>query len=234
MAVVTSPRRTAPKTVGQTPTQAQKLIYVANKLGLTGIKEMQGSTVNIVDTVALVTNAARQTLTFFSNSIGKSRNFSNFQSGTLKAGEALVIEELAFFLVVATTADLTADANAILSVVPFNMATEVQFPNAEGAQLGLINISIANSVVVKDYCAYELLPAFTGKATGLTVFDSATATNRLVGPSKIPLEAPPVLPPNQKISITLEIPPTGTVPTFTFVMCVAGRFGSIFSGKTTY
>lgn len=220
--------------LGKTPTKSQKLIYVAEKLGLDGLAEMQGSTVNIVDTVPLVTGAVRQTLTFFSQSQGKSRNFSNFQNGALKAGEAMVIEELTFVLIVATTADLTSDANAIVNYLPLSLATETQYPNAESFfGGGLINISIANSKVVKDYNAFEGVPAFNPRTTGLVSFDTATATNKFFGSSTIKLESPPVLPPNQVISVTIEISPTGTIPAFTFIQCIAGRFGSIFAAKAT-
>lgn len=240
MAVLRKRRATPARPVQKIPTKANapskagKLIYISDKLGLDGIKEMQGSTVNIVDTVALITGADRQVLTFFAQS-GKSRNFSNFQNGSLRAGEAMVIEELAFILLVTTNADLTSNANAILFAMPLSQATAAQLPNFAGINVGsLINMKIANSQIVKDYNAFEMIPSFNPGAAGLTTLDSATATNRVIGPDKIKLEAPSVLPPNQSISVTLEIPPTGTVPAFTHIMCVAGRFGSIFAGKITY
>jgi hypothetical protein len=218
--------------IGKKPTASQKLINVSNKIGLPGIAEQQGSSVNIMDTVPLVTNAQRTTLTFFTNTTGKSRNFANFSS-TLKAGESLVLEEIAFLLVVATTADLTSDANAILSVVPIMQSSATAFPNKDAFALGLLNIIIGNTGVVKDYCGYEQLGSFNPSATGLTVIDTATATNRVVGASKIKLEAAPTLPPNLIPKITYDFAPTGTVPAFTFVTCIAGRFGSIYSAKTT-
>lgn len=231
-------KRPAPKgvhTQANKPTKAGKLIYVSDKLGLAGIKEMQGSSVNIVDTIALPTSTDRQILNFFANTQGKSRNFSNFQAGLLKAGEAMVMEEVSFILIVATSADLTSNANAILAAVPFSQASATQLPNAAGIMAGsLMNIKIANTTVVKDYNLIELMPSFNPIASGISTLDTATATNRVIGPDKIKLEAPAVLPPNQAVSVTLEIPPTGTVPAFTFIMCVVGRFGSIFSGKTTY
>ncbi len=230
-----SPARRIPQApMGAKPSNSQKLIYVSDKLGLSGLKGMQGSTVNIVDTVALNTNTDRQILNFFSQTQGKSRNFSNFQTGQLQAGEAMVIEEVAFILLLATTADLTDNANAILDAVPLSQASSNALPNAKGIIAGsLMNIIIANQTVVKDYNGFEMIPSFNPKATGLVALDSSDSDIRTVGPDKINLEAPPVLPPNQGIKITLEISPTGTVPSYTFIMCVAGRFGSIFASKTT-
>src|ERR1700754_4825835 len=97
-------RRRSNGTSGRTPTKSQKLIHVADKLGLTGIKEMQGSSLNIVDTVPLVANATRQTLTFFNNCSQKSKNFSNFQNGKLPAGGSFAMEYVTFIYMVLTTA----------------------------------------------------------------------------------------------------------------------------------
>jgi len=219
--------------LGVTPTNSQKLIYISQKLGLTGIKGMQGSTVNIFDTVPLITNADRQTLSFFSQTSNKSRNFTNFQNGTLNAGEAMIVEDLSFYLITTTNADLTSNANAILTAAPITATSATAYPNRSGFLSGLINVTIANSRVVKDLNGYEQTPVFNTKATGIAVTDSAIATERVIGASKIYLESPPVLPPNQKINVTIEIAPTGTIPANTFIVCVAGRFGSIFAAKTT-
>lgn len=225
--------RTRGAAIGVSPTPSQKLIYISKKLGLPGIQGMQGSTFNLFDTVALAAGTGRQTLNFFASTANKSRNFSNFQNGSLKAGEAMVIEELAFFLVTMTSADLTSDANAITAINLLSGATAAMFANAEGAILGMLNISIANQKVVKDYMTFELHPFFNPATNGISTFDTATATNTVLGGSKIKLESPPVLPPNQSLSVSLEIGVTGAVAAFTSVMCVAGRFGSIFSAKTT-
>jgi hypothetical protein len=228
--VMRKPRRAS---LGKTPTQSQKLIYVSDKLNLGGIKDQQGSTVNIFDTVPLATNATgRQTLNFFASTANKSRNFSNFQN-LFTAGEAMVIEEIMFLVVSMTNADMTSDANAITAMYSLMGAPEATFPNAEGAILGMMGIKIGNSTVLKNYNTVELHPSFNRQTTGVTVFDTATATNRFLGSSRIALEAPPVLPPNMPLSITWEIGITGTVAANTGIMCIAGRFGSIFSAKTT-
>lgn len=237
--MATPTRSIAPRPAqGQAPTKkplsSAKLIYVADKLGLGGIKDMQGSSVNIVDTVALATGAGRQVLSFFTQCANKSRTFTNFQSQSLKAGEAMVIEELAFFLLVCSASDLTSDSTSITTMVPISLASTTQYPNKQSFNAGLINITIANSKVVKDFCAIDQDPAMNQATTGMTSFDTATATNVRTGPAKIKLESPPVLPPNQALAITMEIPATGTMVANAFVMCIAGRFGSIFAGKTTY
>lgn len=217
--------------LGVKPTKAQKLIYIANALGLPGIAEMQGSSFNVFDTVLVGTGATRQTLSFFNATSTKSRSFSNLQTGTLQAGEAMIAEEISFIALTLSGSDLTSDATAISNAVPIQTVSATGLPNKPAVTLGLLNFTIANSKVVKDYNTYEQDPAFNPRTTGITTYDTATATIVRLGESKIYLEAPPVIPPNQKINITLEIGATGTIPANTAIMCIVGRFGSIFSAK---
>lgn len=207
--------------IGRKPTNSQKLEYVTGKLGIPGIAGMQGSSVNLFDTVALVTNAGRQTLTFFNQS-SKSRNFSNFQQGKLPSGGSLVLEKVTFIYVLATTATLD-DANVILAMTPISGVATALMP----INFGLMNIFIANSQVVNDFNIYESNPSWNPNTTGI-----AAASATPMGANSVPLEAPPVLPPDQTLKITLEIPPL-TAPAFAYVTCVVGRFGSLFAAKTT-
>jgi len=235
----TTRRRTPSNMIGKTPTNSQKLVYVANKLGLSGIAGMQGSTVNIVDTVIINSGATkRQTINFFENTQNKSRNFSNFQNGSLSSGEALVMEDMKLFVVQLSSDDLTSDATRIINIFPLSNVDPSQMSDVKALGLSLMSISIANSTVVKDYQINESNPWLNPKNTGIAQgfverAGSLAHMSGFVGNSDICLESPPVLPPNQKLKVTLEIPPlTGGNP-FLAIMCVVGKFGSIYSAKTT-
>ena len=221
-----------PSNIGVTPTKAQKLKYIADQLGIGGLADMQGSSVNLYDTVALTTGTGRQVLNFFANTSNKSRTFSNFQTGTLNAGEAMIAEEFSFIALTASGPDLTSDSTAITVSGPVQAVSATGLPNKPAVTLGLLNFTIANRKVIKDFNTFEQDPAFNPRTTGVSTFDTATATVVRFGESKIYAEAPPVIPPNQKIQLTLEISATGTVPANSFIMCVIGRFGCIFSGKS--
>jgi hypothetical protein len=236
--------------LGLSPTNAQKLIYIANKLGLPGIAQMQGSTVNLFDTVLMPTNASPQIISFFSAASTKPSQFSNFQQGNLRAGEAMIIERLAFFLITINTTALTA-ASAILDIVPIaslNDATsqigagdaQVQFPGS--LKMAQCQINIANQVVVKTFNLFEGNPEFNPLTTGVTKALISTAalpasTSGVNGQNVIPLEAPPVLPPNLTLQIDFATAAIGTVTPpsggAVALVCVAGRFGSIFASKGT-
>lgn len=230
-----------PNNLGITPTVQQKLLYIGKKLGLR-LEDMQGSTVNLVDTVIIGTNAAaRQTLSFFTQTQNKSRNFSNFQNGTLNAGEAMVMENVSFFVLSLDSNNLTLDSNTITGMWPLSSVPTSIIPKGEALKYGLMNILIANQRVVKDYSLFEADPSYNPKTTGIEVaslLDGSAAPGefivqrKVIGQNGIMLESPPVLPPNQKTEITLEVPPVGDIPAGVAIMCVVGRFGSIFSSKT--
>lgn len=231
-----------PQQMGVRPTPSEKLIYVANKLGLPGIAGMQGSSFNLVDTVNIATNAGRQTLTFFTQTANKSRNFTNFQNGQLNAGEALLIERINFFILTLSATNLTSDASQILDIVPISELTVAsgQFGAPGAFKTALMTLSIANQTVIKDYSVFEQEPDFNPQTTGISIaaFDTTAASTgqTIIGPvgyNGIPTEASPVLPPNQKFSVQLELPPIGVAAVNVAVMCVVGRFGSIFASKTT-
>ncbi len=241
MAVTRRPVK-KPAQVGVTPTNSQKLIYIASKLKLDGLASMQGSTLNIFDTQPIATNTGRQVLTFFENCGNRSRNFSNFQNGTLSAGEAMVMEEVKFFFVIASGSDLSQDTTAILKMMELSAVegAATAMVNIEAMQAALLSVSIANSQVVKDYQINDINPSFNKRTSGISLAEIANTaalaiipSRRTHGPNTIDLEAPPVLPPNQKFKVTLEVPPTGTVVANAFIMCTVGRFGSIFAAKTT-
>lgn len=221
-----------PSNIGVSPTPSQKLIYIANKLKLNGIADMQGTTFNIFDTVPITTNTGRQTLNFFSNTSNKSRNFSNLQQGTLQAGEAMLAEEVSFIVLELSGTDLSSDATAITNAYPVQSAPNGIIPNQAGLVLGMFNLVVANSRVIKDANTFEMDPAYNPRTTGMAVYDTTTATNVRIGESKLYTESSPVIPPNQKITLSWEIGPTGTVAANTHIMCIVGRFGSIFSAKT--
>lgn len=236
--------------LGLSPTNAQKLIYIAKKLGLPGIATMQGSTVNLFDTVLLATNASAQIISFFSNASTKPNQFSNFQQGNLRAGEAMIIERLAFFLITINTTALTA-ASTILDIVPLgslNDATSavgageatIQFPGS--LKMAQCQINIANQVVVKTFNLFEGNPEFNPLTSGVSKTLISTAalpasTSGVNGQNVIPLEAPPVLPPNLTLQIDFATAGIGTVTPpsggAVALVCVAGRFGSIFASKAT-
>jgi hypothetical protein len=238
--------------LGSSPTNSQKLIYVANKLGLPGIAEMQGSTVNLYDTIALNSSAGSQTFNFFTQTNNKSNNLSNFQNGSLKAGEAMILERAVFFLVNLTAADLGADTTAISDVYPIGELVDgttfiaagkgqVEFPGS--LKTARMQVNIANQTVVKSFSLFEQIPQFNPLTSGVanSIVSVAALPAEMLGTqgqNVVPLESPPVLPPNQSLDVSFTFGAVGTVTPAQdggqwAIMCIMGRFGCIFASKTT-
>lgn len=226
--------------IGVAPTTSQKLLYVASKLNL-DISGMQGSSVNLFDTLPLVSTTGRQTLSFFSNSQKKSLNFSNFQNGTLGAGETMVIEKVKFMLLqLSAGADLTNDSTQIINAWPLASLPDtgiVQFRTT--FKFGTINVVIANTTTTKEYQVNEIDPSLNRMTSGISVAqvgDAAVGTinvGAILGNNTIILDAPPVVPMNQKFQIQYSFGPLGTLAPNLAIMCTVGDFGSIYAAKTT-
>lgn len=238
MATIIRKKSQTPSQLGIKPTKQQKLQHITNKLGLPGISDMQGSSVNIVDTIVLAANTTgRTTLNFFQQTQNKSSNFSNFQAGILTGGESLICEQISFTLLKLSASDLTQDSTNIITMYPLSQDSGniVNFPAALfSAQM---SITIANSQVVKKYQIIESNPCYNPLTSGMTGGDILNGTPAVVdqrgifGQCAVFMQAPPVLPPNQRIVLSLEIPPIGAITGTMALMCTVGKFGSIFSAK---
>lgn len=228
---------------GVQPTKQQNLINKADRLGLQGLQNMQGSSLNIFDTVLVTQNTSgRQQLQFFIQTSNKARNFSNFQNGTLNAGESLYIQRINFVVCTLSGTDLTSPATSITDIKSISQLDTVDaaFTQPGSIKTGMLSISIANQTVLKDYNIIETSPEWNPQTTGISVaaVDHAASgttvtTKGPYGYAGIQMEAPFLLPPNQNLEIDLEIGPTGTVTGNVAIMCIVGRFGSIFASKTT-
>jgi hypothetical protein len=85
--------------------QQQKLVYVAQELGLSTLDQMQGTTRNVFDTLANP-NAANQSFDFFKNVGQRAFPNTNISDNRFQVNEALLIE---YINVYKTTLDGTGD-----------------------------------------------------------------------------------------------------------------------------
>lgn len=246
-----APHHTSNSHLGLSPTNAQKLIYIANKLGLTGLAGMQGTTFNLFDTIPLPTGGGAVSLNFFTASGNKAPQFSNFNPQGLSAGEAMMIERVAFFIAVVQGTSLTDPSAAISDLIPIGtLADAISNPIQGGGQIefpgslkmGQMAIKIANQTVLKEYLTFEQNPEFNPLTTGVSQTSMSVAAlpakgGGVNGQNVIPTEAPPVLAPNLGLSVLFDSAPIGTVTAPAgFMLClvaVVGRFGCIYASKTT-
>jgi hypothetical protein len=191
---------------GSTP--QQKIVAVNQKFGNTGIKDQQGTTRLIYDTLPLGAAGAK-TLRFFEDSASRQFPFSNTGSdgNKLGVGNTMVIQSISFQLLTYDTVNLRFDAIALPTTVP-------------AIQAGLINFEIANNRVIKNLSLYELTNAFD-KNIG--------ATND----STIELETSIVIPPLLNFVCQVQIP-TFTPAANTYLRCIINGTGGIIAPRTTF
>lgn len=191
---------------GSTP--QQKIVAVNQKFGNTGIKDQQGTTRLIYDTLPLGAAGAK-TLRFFEDSASRQFPFSNTGSdgNKLGVGNTMVIQSISFQLLTYDTVNLRFDAIALPTSVP-------------AIQYGLINFEIANNRVIKNLSLCELSATFD-KNIG--------ATND----STIELETDIVIPPLLNFVCQVQIP-FFTPAANTYLRCIINGTGGIIAPRTTF
>lgn len=189
-------------------TPQQKIVAVNQKFGNTGIKDQQGTTRLIYDTLPLGAAGAK-TLRFFEDSASRQFPFSNTGSdgNKLGVGNTMVIQSISFFILTYDTVNARFDTIALPTTVP-------------AIQAGLINFEIANNRVIKNLSLYELTNAFD-KNVG--------ATND----STIELETDIVIPPLLNFVCQVQIP-FFTPAANTYLRCVINGTGGIIAPRTTF
>jgi len=189
-------------------TPQQKAVAINNKFGNTGIKDQQGTTRLIYDTLPLGAAGAK-TLRFFEDSAGRQFPFSNTgaDGNKLGVGNTLVVESISFYLLVWDTVNLRFDAITLLTATP--ALSQAQ-----------INFEIANNRVIKNLSLTELSAAFD-KNIG--------ATND----STLELSTQVVIPPLLNFVCQVQIP-YFTPAANSYLRCVINGTGGIIAPRTTF
>lgn len=189
-------------------TPQQKIVAVNQKFGNSGIKDQQGTTRLIYDTLPLGAAGAK-TLRFFEDSSSRPFPFSNTGSdgNKLGVGNTMVIESITFYLLTYDTVNLRFDNLALITATP-------------ALQYGQINFEIANNRVIKNLSLNEIQSAFD-KNEG--------ATND----STLELDTQIVIPPLLNFVCQVQIP-YFTPAANTYLRCVINGTGGIIAPRTTF
>lgn len=127
--------------------QQQKLMYVAQELGLSTLDQMQGTTRNVFDTLANP-NAANSSFDFFKNVGQRAFPETNISDNRFQVNEALLIE----YINVYKTQTAIGVGAAVTGIVPL-----------EGAVYG--ELTIGNQGVLKDIPLDVVSQSNTDKGT---------------------------------------------------------------------
>jgi len=141
-----------------------KIMHVANKLGLSSLKYMQASTGAIYDG----NTTPSDNHTFFANSVQHANpGLTNISDNRFEVNEALLIETISFY-------GLAGDGQAVPELAKNFSDTSSGTAN----QVIVFDVVIGNKVVMKDMPIWQIgSPACF--ATGAQFLDTSAATPRL-------------------------------------------------------
>jgi hypothetical protein len=190
-------------------TPQQKIVAVNNKFGNFGIKDQQGTTRMLYDTLPIPTSGAKN-LRFFEDAASRTFPFTNLGSdgNKLGVGNTIVISSISFFVLQYDTVNLRFDTIATIQ------ATSPALQSAN------VSFEIANNRVLKNLSLVELNAAFD-KNEG--------ATND----STYEMETQIVIPPLLNFVCQLSAPQY-TEGTNKYVRCVINGVGGIIAPRTTF
>jgi hypothetical protein len=190
-------------------TPQQKLVAVNNKFGNTGIKNQQGTSRIIYDTLPVGTNT---TFRFFEDSASRNFPFTNTGSdgNKLGVGDTMVIESVQFLFV-----DVDTTSGRILG-------TSVIYTDYSFA-LGIFDFEIANNKVLKKVTLSE----------GMSDYNKNTSP---IQTGEIELETQIVLPPLLPYILNLQLPKTVQAPIgiTRYIQASIIGTGGIIAPRTTF
>lgn len=128
-------------------TPAAKLAMVNNKLGNPGLKNNQGSTVEVFDYIDVTsTIGTSQTYNFFGAVNGKVFPYANIQQNQLQVGEALSVEYIAFTRLTVTTAgNIIQKQESLLNITALAMS-QINFLLDNSRILKINSLTRANTL----------------------------------------------------------------------------------------
>jgi hypothetical protein len=189
-------------------TPQQKIVAINNKFGNNTVKDQQGTSRILYDTLNFV--AGQTTYRFFEDSASRQFPLTNTGSegNKLGVGDTMVIAQVLF------------------STVRFNPATsswEAQSPltaTVNGTNLAYFNLEIANNQVIKKLTLSESDREFNKDTTGLS--------------NTVDLETSIVIPPLLPFVVELQLPFAPNLLPGTYIECQIIGVGGIIAPRTTF
>lgn len=194
---------------GLTPNR--KIVKSGNNFSPSNLKiaKQQPTTRNIFQYIKVSTNAASQTLSFFSNLNNSPFPLSNIASNKFNAGEALAVQRIYLSMMIATAG---SNPPIITGLKDFDYA-----PETEKFYASLLNVFVDNNRLIKDLSVTSFKGQFNYMANfaGLTAAQpTAPAAFFTEGTSHCVFELDDVMtiPEQIEFTATLQIPPYPVAP----------------------
>jgi len=191
-------------------TPQQKMVGINQKFGNTGIKDQQGTSRIIYDTLP---SGTATTFRFFEDSASRSFPFTNTGSdgNKLGVGDTMVIESVIFSIL-----DVTTATGRLANYYNFTQLVN-------GNALAMFDFEIANNKVIKRVTLSEQ--------------NSGYSKNTATEPSDLELETQIVLPPLLPYVLELRIPGAISAPAVGEIRYIQAQIigtGGIIAPRTTF
>ena len=125
----------------------QKLIHVNNQFGNPGLRKQQGSTIEVYDSILLL--STQLTYSFFRTSQTRVFPFTNLETGTLEPQESFVLERAFFTLVSVDQA-----TQEVTEVRQLDLTTD------HGITMGEMDFFIVNQRLIRPLSIRSFFPEF--------------------------------------------------------------------------
>jgi len=192
-------------------TPQQKIVAINNKFGNSGIKDQQGTSTIIYDTLSIA--AGQRTFRFFEDSASRTFPLTNTGSegNKLGVGNTMVIAQILFSVIQRNTGTGVLSTQTNLTALT-NLTS-----------LAYCNVEIANNQVIKKLMLSESEIEFNKDTTGQS--------------NTIDLETSIVIPPLLPFAVELQLPanlPAAPANNEYLIQCQIIGVGGIIAPRTTF
>ena len=189
-----------------------KIVNVNDRIGNNFIKNMQGTTKMVYDTLPI---DGRNVYEFFKDTNSRTFPDTNVKNDALNVAESLACQRISFSIV--TKIEQTG---AISSVVPLSQATGTELP----LNLCELDIKIANDTVMRPITIQQFMPEFNKTAINVDMNVFELNTNLII-PPQLNFEF------NLRAPVHSSAAPVGSV---SYLRIIVEGVGSQFNGKTNF
>jgi len=189
-----------------------KIVNVNDRIGNDFIKQMQGTTKMVYDTLPI---DGRNVYEFFKDTNTRSFPDTNVKANGLPVAESLACQRFSFSIIRKDNA-----SGAITAIIPLSAATTSELP----LNLCDLDVKIANDTVMRPITIQHFMPEYNKTAinTDLNTFELNT---NLVIPPQLNFEF------NLRAPVHASNAPTGFNDS---LRCIVEGVGSQFNGKTNF
>lgn len=222
-------RMPAPKTAqmpnfGIRPTPGQKIIKTGQSFGYNGIKNQQGSTIVIYDSLPLAGATENFVFQFFKNVRTRTFPFTNLSENKLQVAESMVIQRMYLSIITVTDDPETVTASMEISQAGLDFLYRAD-----------LNFTIANNQVIKPLNVQSFQPQFNYASNWgalSSVVDEAITTT-FTGNAVWHAETLITIPPLIEFQANMTVTPYAAVTNGYIMLTVEGT-AAIMAPRETY